>query len=112
MDTTKDVLVEFYAPWCGHCKSLAPIYEEVAEKLKSNPNVVVAAMDATANEAEGVNIEGFPTLKYYAANNKVGVDYKGGRTVEDFVKYLKENASVAWPEAEAATEEAPKNEDL
>jgi len=51
MDTTKDVLVEYYAPWCGHCKSLAPIYEELANKLKSNKNLVIAAMDATANEA-------------------------------------------------------------
>jgi hypothetical protein len=68
-------------------------------------------MDATANEAEGVNIEGFPTIKYYPANNKDGVDYKGGRTLDDFYKYLKENASVAWVE-EAATEEAPKNDDL
>jgi len=56
MDSTKDVLVEYYAPWCGHCKSLAPIYEELAQSLKSNPNVLIAKMDATANEAEGVNV--------------------------------------------------------
>jgi len=70
MDTTKDVLVEFYAPWCGHCKSLAPIYDQVAAKFKVNPNVIIAKMDATANEAEGVAIQGFPTIKFYSAANK------------------------------------------
>jgi len=71
-DPTKDVLVEFYAPWCGHCKSLAPIYEQLATKLKHNSNLIIANMDATANEAQGVNVEGFPTIKYYPANNKEG----------------------------------------
>lgn len=52
----KDVLVEFYAPWCGHCKTLAPIYEEVAKKLSKNTNLVLAKCDATANEIEGVEI--------------------------------------------------------
>lgn len=109
MDSTKDVLVEYFAPWCGHCKSLAPIYEELAQKLKANTNIVIAAMDATANEAEGVNVEGFPTIKFYPANNKAGLDYKGGRTLEDMLKYLKDNATVQWVEEE---ETAAKTEDL
>ncbi len=49
MDSTKDVLVEYYAPWCGHCKSLAPIYDEVAKKLSNNPNIIIAKMDSTGN---------------------------------------------------------------
>jgi len=103
MDSTKDVLVEFYAPWCGHCKSLAPIYDELATKLKNNSNIVVAKMDATANEAEGVNVQGFPTIKFYPATDKTPVDYSGDRTVDGFVKFLKEKGTVAWVD-EAASE--------
>jgi protein disulfide-isomerase A1 len=105
MDSSKDVLVEFYAPWCGHCKSLAPIYDEVAAKLANNPNIIVAKMDSTANEAEGVNVQGFPTIKFYSATDKTPVDFNGDRTVEGFTKFLKEKGTVAWVEEEAAVPE-------
>lgn len=49
-DTTKDVLVEFYAPWCGHCKNLAPVWEELGSLFADTPSVVVAKIDATAND--------------------------------------------------------------
>ena len=49
-DETKDVLIEFYAPWCGHCKNLAPVYDEVAAYLKDESDIVIAKMDATAND--------------------------------------------------------------
>lgn len=89
-DTTKDVLVKYYAPWCGHCKSLAPIYDKIAERILHNSNIVLAKCDATANEIEGVNIQGFPTIKFYPSNNKnEPMDFDGERTEEGILEFLK-----------------------
>ena len=94
MDPTKDVLVKYYAPWCGHCKKLAPIWEKLGEQYASEKNLVIAKFDATANEADGVQIGGYPTLIFYPKDNKAGVTYEGDRDLEGFSKYLTENSSV------------------
>jgi len=89
----KNVLVEFYAPWCGHCKKLAPIYDELGEKYKGNPDVVIAKMDATANDLppnSPITITGFPTIKLFKADNTI-VDYDGDRSLNDFVKFIDNN---------------------
>jgi protein disulfide isomerase len=92
-DPTKDVLVEFYAPWCGHCQALAPKYENLAEKLKGYKNLVIAKMDATENEVPGVDIEGYPTLKFYSHKNKEGVNVEG-RSEYDLLEFLKSQELV------------------
>lgn len=58
------------APWCGHCKQLAPIWDELAEKFKDSADIVIAKMDSTANEVEDVSVQSFPTLKYFPAGGK------------------------------------------
>eukprot|EP00043_Microstomoeca_roanoka_P005529 m.56301 g.56301 ORF g.56301 m.56301 type:complete len:468 (+) comp13009_c0_seq1:288-1691(+) len=97
LDESKDVLLEVYAPWCGHCKKLEPIYNELGEKYADNKNLVIAKMDGTANEVDGLSVRGFPTLKFYPAGKKTsaaGQEYTGGRELDDFVKYLEQNAAA------------------
>jgi len=95
LNNDNDVLVEFYAPWCGHCKKLAPTYDELGKKIKTLSNkIVIAKMDATANEIDvaGVAVKGFPSLYFFKGNDKQNpVKYEKGRELDDFVQYLKEN---------------------
>lgn len=84
----KYVLLEAYAPWCGHCKKLTPIYEELAQKLAGETDIVIAKMDATENEHPAMPVTGFPTLKLFKPNSKVGVNYDGDRSLKDLVKFL------------------------
>ncbi len=49
LDSHKEVLVKFYAPWCGHCKQIAPHFDEAAKRLLSNPNVLLIKVDSTEN---------------------------------------------------------------
>jgi len=95
MNEEDDVFVKFYAPWCGHCKKLAPIWEELAEELKSVPHLTIGKFDATANEVDGVEIRGYPTLKFYSKGSKSSpVDYDGERDLEGFKNWLKEHSSA------------------
>lgn len=95
LDSDDDVFIKFYAPWCGHCKKLAPIWEQLANEMKDIPNLVIAKFDATANEVDGLEVRGYPTLKFYPKGNKQNpVDYDGGREVEDFKKWIKEHSTA------------------
>jgi len=95
-DPTKNVLVEFYAPWCGHCKQLTPKYEQVGQAFDGEEEVVIAKIDADANKVSGAayDVKGFPTIKYFPKNNKDGEDYNGGRNAQDFIDFVNKHAGT------------------
>ncbi|KAI7837719.1 hypothetical protein COHA_008441 [Chlorella ohadii] len=90
-------LVEFYAPWCGHCKNLKPEWTRAAQALKGI--LPVAAVDADAHRDLGqeFGIRGFPTIKFLHtdASGKIkAVDYNGGRSAKELVQWAMQQAQT------------------
>ncbi|KAK4766061.1 hypothetical protein SAY87_007703 [Trapa incisa] len=109
----KNVLLEFYAPWCGHCKNLAPILDEVAVSYENDADIVIAKFDATANDVptETFEVQGFPTVYFRSAGGKI-VQYEGDRTKEDIIDFIEKNRDKATASSvsQEVSEEEKKDE--
>lgn len=87
-------MVEFFAPWCGHCQQAKPVYKEVAKKLDGLVNVVAVDCDDEANKAlcAKYDVRGFPTFKTFRLNPRQGKheidDYQGPRAAKDIIAHL------------------------
>ncbi|RKO96410.1 thioredoxin-domain-containing protein, partial [Caulochytrium protostelioides] len=121
------VLVEFYAPWCGHCQNLAPHYESAAKKLRSIAKVVAVNCDqnALASFCGSKGVKGYPTIRLGGKEPKQFEDYQGERTAKaivDYVRYVFDalpnravtvgatagTGRIAWPAFLAAQPALPK----
>lgn len=116
------IIYRFYAPWCGHCQSLKPVYEKAAKALDGLAKVAAVNCDAEENKpfCGTMGVKGFPTLKIVRPGKKPGrpfvEDYQGARTavaivdavkdkINNHVKRLTDNIVDEWLEADA---EKPK----
>uniref|UniRef100_A0A6M2DVV2 Protein disulfide-isomerase A6 homolog n=1 Tax=Xenopsylla cheopis TaxID=163159 RepID=A0A6M2DVV2_XENCH len=96
-------LVEFYAPWCGYCKNLAPHWAKAASELKGK--VKLGALDATvhSSKASQYGVQGYPTIKFFGPGKKDSdsvTDYDGGRTSSDIVNWALDKLSENIPAPE------------
>ena len=97
---SKPTMVKFFAPWCGHCKHLAPEYEKAAEQLKGG-KVVLAEVDCDAHQdlCGRYDVHGYPTVKFFPRGDKKGVEYDGARTSDSIVDWIAKNGGRAAPKA-------------
>ncbi|CAN6277242.1 unnamed protein product [Urochloa humidicola] len=98
LDESKDVLLEIYAPWCGHCQSLEPTYNKLAKHLRGIDSLVIAKMDGTTNEHPRAKPDGYPTILFYPAGKKSfePITFEGDRTVVEMYKFIKKHASIPF----------------
>ena len=105
LKSNKPALVEFFAPWCGHCKSLAPVYEELATEFDfAKDKVSIAKVDADAEKELGkrFGVQGFPTLKWFDGKSESPEDYTGGRDLDSLKDFIVEKTGIKIKKKKAA----------
>lgn len=99
-DPERDVLVKFYAPWCGHCKAMKTPYMELVDHFEGNLTIVIAEIDATAHKIPSeLPVKGYPTLLFWPAergnetkNKEHPIAFQGRREVPDMAAFIERHS--------------------
>ncbi|KAK9502339.1 hypothetical protein O3M35_011129 [Rhynocoris fuscipes] len=86
-DRQKHVLVKFYAPWCGQCRLMAPMYNQLGKMYRHREDIVIAKYDGSKNELP-VYITGYPTLKLFRKGDNRVIDYTGPRKLRNLMAFI------------------------
>jgi len=109
LDKEKDVFVDLFAPWCGHCIKLNPIWKNLYQELRHVPTLTIAKMSMTENEQDLYPIQGYPTILLFRAGAKSRpLEYNGERTVNGFVHFLLRNCKIPFDRNKPTTPKPKK----
>ncbi|EAK88494.1 protein disulfide isomerase, signal peptide plus possible ER retention motif [Cryptosporidium parvum Iowa II] len=98
IETNLDVLIVFYAPWCGHCRKLEPDYNVLAQRLRGiSDKLKIAKIDGSQNEVENIQILGYPSILLFKSEMKTEpILYNGDRSVANMIEWISKNASFKF----------------
>ena len=85
------VLLDFWAPWCGPCKSLAPVLDDVSEKLKGKVKIVKVDVDQNASLAQDYAVRGIPTILLFKGG-EVQANKVGSASVDELIAWVEDNS--------------------
>jgi len=96
--STGDHFIKFYAPWCGHCKQLAPTWDKLGNLYEADPLVSIGKLDCTQAQStcKDNGVTGYPTLQYFRDGEKVA-DFRGSRTFVELQDFVNKNKPKPEP---------------